>query len=89
MPTKTRERKSPAENDKRMEELKRLIAMQDSKFEEANAKITAANQKIQSVSESKTHSNIYYEKPVKLLKMETMKHLFPTLKLQHFINLGS
>jgi uncharacterized coiled-coil protein SlyX len=47
MPTKTRERKSSAENDKRMEELKRLIAMQDTKFEEANAKITAANQKME------------------------------------------
>ena len=38
---------------------------------------------------AKKHSNIYYEKPVKLLKMETMKHLFPTLKLQHFIDLSS
>jgi hypothetical protein len=32
-----------------MEELRRLIAMQDTKFEEANEKITAANQKIEGV----------------------------------------
>jgi uncharacterized coiled-coil protein SlyX len=45
MPTKTR----TADSDKRVEELRRLIAMQDTKFEEANAKITAANQKIEGV----------------------------------------
>jgi uncharacterized coiled-coil protein SlyX len=45
MPTKTR----TADSDKRMEELRRLIAMQDTKFEEANEKITAANQKIEGV----------------------------------------
>ena len=43
MPTKTR----TADNDKRMEEIRRLIAMQDTKFEEANEKITAANQKME------------------------------------------
>ena len=45
MPTKTR----TADSDKRVEELRRLIAMQDTKFEEANEKITAANQKIEGV----------------------------------------
>jgi hypothetical protein len=43
MPTKTR----TADNDRRMEEIRRLVALQDTKFEEAKEKITAANQKME------------------------------------------